>query len=366
MTVDDSSSTTRAAEPHPEVQDVLSAASDAKVPPAPAKSVKSAREATNAFFSEFPSEDVDNIQEFENPGPAEPIPVRLYEPADAGPNPILVFFHGGGWMFCNLDTHDNVCAALTNRAECLVLSVDYRLAPEHPFPAALDDGYAAVEWVERFGPDIGADTDRIAVGGDSTGGNLAAAVSLLARERSGPELVHQLLLIPVLNYSFDTESYTENAEGYLLSRAAMQYFWDQYLEREIDGHNPFASPLRAETFADLPATTIMTAGFDPLRDEGLAFADALASDGVPVKRLHYPAMVHGFINRPHMWERADEALTEAAKKVTFCLRNLSLDSQDSRFDSCVTFLTGKHKILNSLLSERVVATVVQEISLGRF
>lgn len=308
----DNTARKRAEEPHPELQEVLKEANDANVPPAQAQSIQSSRTGTNAFLAAFPREAVANTQNFEIPGPGGPLPVRLYEPPGVGPHPILVFFHGGGWVQCNLDTHDNVCAALTNRANCLPLSVEYRLAPEHRFPAALEDAYAAIEWVARYGAAIGADTDRIAVGGDSSGGNLAAATALLARERDGPELVHQLLLIPVLNYAFETDSYEENAEGYLLSRDAMRYFWAQYLERDIDGYNPFASPLRAESQAGLPSATVVTAGFDPLRDEGLAYVDELLAVDVAVHHLHYEDMVHGFINRPHMWDRGAQALDETA------------------------------------------------------
>lgn len=312
MTLVDNTHTIRSEEPNEEAQALLEQAEQTNNPPAYATTIGHSRKGTNAFLADFPSEEVGNTQDFAIPGPAEAIAVRLYEPDGAGPHPIIVFAHGGGWVGCNLDTHDNVCAALTNRVDCLVLSVDYRLAPEHPFPAGLEDLYAVLEWVDRYGPAIQADTERIMVGGDSSGGNLAAAAALLTRERDGPSLAHQLLIIPLTNYSFDTDSYEENAEGYLLTREACRYYWNQYLATDIDGHNPLASPLRATSLIGLPPATVVTAGFDPIRDDGIHYAEALHADGVPVELMNYEDTIHGFINRPHMWDHADEALDDIA------------------------------------------------------
>lgn len=312
MVLVDDTLTMRSEEPNEEAQALLKQAEQTNDPPGYATTIAHSRKGTNAFLADFPSEEVEHTRDFAIPGPGEDIAVRLYEPAGAGPHPIIVFAHGGGWVQCNLDTHDNICAALTNRAECLVLSVDYRLAPEHPFPAGLEDLYRVLKWVEQYAPDVNADPERIVVGGDSSGGNLAAAAALLAREREGPSLAHQLLIIPVTNYAFDTDSYEENAEGYLSTREALRYFWNQYLETDIDGYNSFASPLRATSHAGLPPATVVTAGFDPVRDDGIHYAEALHADGVPVELMNYEDTIHGFINRPHMWDHADEAMDDIA------------------------------------------------------
>jgi acetyl esterase len=208
---------------------------------------------------------------------------------------VLVYFHGGGWVVGTLDTHDTCCRALAVGAGCAVVSVDYRLAPEHKFPAAAEDAYAATCWVAEKGESLGVDPARIAVGGDSAGGNLATVVCLMARDRRGPELCHQLLVYPVTNYSFDTPSYRENADGYYLTHEKMVYFWNQYLPDEASGRNPYASPLQAPDLGDLPPALIITAGYDPLRDEGEAYANRLRSAGVTVRLSCYESMIHGFL-----------------------------------------------------------------------
>jgi acetyl esterase len=229
------------------------------------------------------------------PGPGGEIPIRVYAPSGAGPFPILVYFHGGGWVLGTLDTHDALCRALTNAAECVVMSVEYRLAPEHKFPAAAEDAYAATRWAASNGDALGADGSRLAVGGDSAGGNLAAAVTLMARDRGGPPLTHQLLIYPVTDRSFETRSYRDNADGYMLSRGDMIWFWDHYLSDEADADNPYASPLRAEDLRNLPSATVITAEYDPLRDEGEAYAARLREAGVSVESTCYPGMIHGFL-----------------------------------------------------------------------
>ncbi|MEE9281074.1 MAG: alpha/beta hydrolase [Myxococcota bacterium] len=216
-------------------------------------------------------EPVGDVAERGIPGPAGDVTVRIYTPFGDGPFPALVYFHGGGFVVCSLDSHDGSCRALGNAARCTVVSVDYRLAPEAKFPAPLEDCFAATRWVAENASSIGVDAARVAVAGDSAGGNLAAGVTLLARERGGPALCHQLLIYPVMNHAFDTASYTENAEGYFLTREMMRWFWGHYLETESDGLNPLASPLRAEDVSNLPPATVMTAEFDPLRDEGEAY-----------------------------------------------------------------------------------------------
>jgi acetyl esterase len=223
----------------------------------------------------------------------EGIPVRVYIPEGEGPYPTLVYFHGGGWVLGNLDEFDPTCRAITNQAECMVVSVDYRLAPEHTFPVPLEDCYAATEWVFENAESMQIDADNVAVGGDSAGANLAAAVALMARDMDGPSLAHQALIYPVTDHSFDTESYQQNNEGGLISEADMRWFWNHYLNDEIEGQHPYASPLQARSLADLPSATVVTCGFDILRDEGAAYASRLEEAGVDVEHFNYDDAIHG-------------------------------------------------------------------------
>lgn len=307
-----------AEEPHPEVQALLSTIEALPVPPTYALSVESARDRLDEFFADQPAEEVATREDYSIPGPAGNLPVRVYVPDGDGPHPVLVYYHGGGWVLGGLDTHDTVCAALANRTPCAVLSVDYRLAPEHPFPAPLEDAYAAAEWVEANGDRINVDPDRIAIGGDSAGGNLAAAVALMARDRSDtPTVVHQLLVYPAVHsppiHEFD--SHTENAKGYFLERASIDWFYEQYLQGPVHARNEYVAPLLVDDCAGLPPATVVTAGFDPLRDEGRAYAELLADDGVPVEHIHYPGVIHGFISLPDLLSTADEALSDIAAEL---------------------------------------------------
>ncbi|AUV80471.1 alpha/beta hydrolase [Salinigranum rubrum] len=285
-----------AAEPHPDIQELLDQLAAMGVPDFADLSVDGARSLIVDLFTvdEGLRDEVGGVQDLEIAGPNGGVPIRVYRPGGGGPHPVVVYSHGGGWVVGNLDTHDQGCRALCNAGDCVVVSVDYRLAPEHPFPAPVEDCYAATEWVADHGDLLGADTDRLVVAGDSAGGNLSAAVALLARERGGPDVAHQYLVYPVTNHAFDTDSYTENAEGYFLTRAGMEWFWDHYLETDVDGLNPLASPLRARDLSDLPPATVVTCGFDPLRDEGRAYAGRLEAAGVDVTHHHHEEMIHGF------------------------------------------------------------------------
>jgi acetyl esterase len=247
------------------------------------------------------------------PGSAGEIPVRVYTPEGEGPFPVLVYFHGGGFVLCSLDTHDGTCRSLANGAGVVVVSVDYRLAPEHPFPAAPDDCYAALQWVAANAAEIDGDGSRIALGGDSAGGNLTAATALMARDRGGPALRFQLLVYPVTDHDFDTTSYRDNAEGYFLTTDMMKWFWRHYLADPADGAKPYASPLRAESLEGLPPALCITAGFDPLRDEGDAFAAALAAAGNQVAHSRYEGMFHGFFGMDALLDEGRRAVAEASE-----------------------------------------------------
>lgn len=326
-----------ATELHPQAEELLHELSANGVPPLYRQSIAEARETyldlTVLDGSDTDPEPIGRISETEIEGPNGPIPIRVYEPqqgdTEVGPEsklddddsrPALVFFHGGGWALGDLETHDLASRALANAAGCVVVSVDYRRAPEAPFPAPLEDCYAATAWLADepdLVDDVRIDPDRIAVGGDSAGGTLATGVALLARDRDGPGLVHQLLAYPVTDHAFDTDSYTQNASGYFVTRSDMERFWTAYLETDLDGGHPYASPLRASDLAGLPPASVLTCGFDPLRDEGQSYADRLEGAGVPVTRLEYPDMIHGFLTMlaDPEWDRAREAISELASEL---------------------------------------------------
>jgi acetyl esterase len=262
-------------------------------------------------------EPVARVEDLLVPGEAGQIPVRVYTPQEPGPRPCLVYFHGGGWVVCDLDTHDTVCRALARRAGAVVVAVDYRLAPEHKFPAAVEDCYAATLWTAANAGRLGIDPRRIAVGGDSAGGNLAAVVSLKCRDEAGPALALQVLIYPVTDLqSFDTASYREFAEGYNLTRAEMEWFRAHYLARPEDGAHPYASPLLARDLRGLPPALVITAECDVLRDEGEAYAHRLQQAGVPVTLARYPGMIHPFFSMPGALSQARKALDQVASAVS--------------------------------------------------
>lgn len=247
------------------------------------------------------------------PGPEGDLLARVYLPQGQGPFPVLVYFHGGGWVIANLDTYDASCRALTNAANCMVVSVAYRQAPEYKFPAAAEDAYAATQWVMANAAQLKGDPSRVAVGGESAGGNLAAVTCLMARDRGGSSMpVHQMLVYPVTNYAFDTPSYQENANAQPLSRAGMQWFWGHYLNSEAEGSNPYASPLRAENLQGLPPATVITADIDPLRSEGQAYAQRLSEAGIAVGATNYTNVTHEFFGMGAVVDKAKQAVSEAA------------------------------------------------------
>ena len=241
------------------------------------------------------------------PGPAGDLPVRVYRPADGTGNPGIVYFHGGGWTICSLQTHDQSCRRLAAETGAVVVSVDYRLAPEHKFPAAAEDAYAATRHDAAQADELGSDPTRLAVAGDSAGGNLAAVVAQMARDQGGPELVFQLLVYPVVDGTREHPSFAENGEGYFLTADQMRWYWEQYTDRPSDRTEPYASPIVADDLSGLPPAMVVTAEFDPLRDEGEAYADALEAAGVPVTAHRAPGMFHGFYALSGVLDGATEA-----------------------------------------------------------
>lgn len=237
-------------------------------------------------------EEVGNVRQYSISVDGGEIPVRIYTPAGEGPFPMLLWIHGGGWVRDSIDGNDPICRTLTNRAECAVVSVGYRLAPEHPFPTGLEDCYAALEWMVEHSENVLGDPDRVAVGGKSAGGNLTIALSLLARDQGGPQIAHQVPCVPITDRPRDTASYEENAEGYGLTRADMEWYWDHYVRSDIDAANRYVAPLQARDLSGLPSATVITGGFDPLRDDGIAYVNRLEDAGVPVTHRHYPDMAH--------------------------------------------------------------------------
>jgi len=297
----------------PQVQIFLEQLRQSGAPPLCSLTPQEARAGAQADAAALgPSEPVAGKDDLDIAGPCGPLPIRLYTACEILSRGLLVYFHGGGWVIGDVTTHDALCCALANAAGCRLVSVDYRLAPEHKYPAAAEDAFAATQWAVTHAAELGADPTRVAVGGDSAGGNLAAVVALMARDRAAFSLAHQTLIYPVTNYAFGTDSYRENAEGYLLTRADMQWFWHQYLVRPEQGHQPYASPLQAGDLHGLPQALVITAEYDPLRDEGEAYARRLIEAQVPVSLLRYEGMIHAFIRRFGQFNQARAALSRWA------------------------------------------------------
>ncbi|WP_420133216.1 alpha/beta hydrolase [Rhodopseudomonas sp.] len=255
-----------------------------------------------------------SVQSIAIPGPAGDIPARSYTPKtlrqDNGLAPALVFFHGGGWVIGNLDTHDVVCRAIADEGQLIVISVDYRLAPEHKFPAAVDDAIAATRWIADNARKLGIDAEQICVGGDSAGGNLAAVVAIHARDHGGPMLAGQVLIYPATDFAMSHPSHSEPETSVLLTHSVIRWFRDHYLGGSHDAEDWRASPARVETLAGLPPAFVITAGADPLRDEGDEYARRLEDAGVPVKHRTYPGQFHGFFTMGKLLQQANVAVTE--------------------------------------------------------
>ncbi|MFB6170229.1 MAG: alpha/beta hydrolase [Haloarculaceae archaeon] len=306
----------RASELDPDAAELLADLSDRRRPANAAQTVESARRAFRERCARLSqARPVDTVEEFTVDGPEEDLPLRLYADDEGGEHVRggLVWFHGGGWVLGDLDTHDGVCRELAGRTGRVVVAVDYRLAPEHPFPAPLVDCHAATEWVVANADALGIDPDRVAVGGQSAGGTLAAAVSLLAAE-AGPDLAAQLLVYPALDTRRDTDPHRENAEGYLLTSAAMAWYWEHYIGGPVHAANPYAVPARAtdERLRGQPPAVVLTCGYDPLRDEGDSYAERLRAAGTAVEQVQFPALPHGFLTMGAAVDAVDEALDALA------------------------------------------------------
>lgn len=296
----------------PQAKMILAQMAAANPPPMNTLTPEEARQSSNIQALAGEPEKVKNVETISIPGPDGELPIRIYTPSGEGPFPVFVYFHGGGWVIGDLDTADVPCRLIANQARCIVVSVDYRLAPEHKFPAATEDAYAAVTWISEHAESLDIDTDRIAVGGDSAGGNLAAVAALMIKDRGGPTLCAQMLIYPVTHYDFNTDSYRDNAEGYFLTKESMVWFWNHYLSSEEDGKHPYASPLLAQDLSGLPPAFVITAQYDPLRDEGEAYAKRLENAGVPVEISRYNGMIHGFFWMPGILTQGRKAIDQVA------------------------------------------------------
>jgi acetyl esterase len=255
-------------------------------------------------------------------GPAGDLPVRVYTAPGATPMAALVFFHGGGWVIGSIDTHDRICRELASEAGIIVVSVGYRLAPENKFPAATEDAYAATRWVVEHATELGVDPDRVAVGGDSAGGNLAAVTCLMARDRGGPPIQFQLLIYPSTDDVFDDESCRQTRGGLVHSVAGMHWCRDHYLRNQDDAQNPYVAPMRAETLKGLPQALVITGEYDPLRDQGEAYARRLRDDGVQVTLRRYDGMVHTFFSMTTVIDAARVAMSDTAETMREALRQI--------------------------------------------
>ena len=299
----------------PEAEAALDRLAEACAPPLHTLSVAGARQLLLDLSDTDPTPVADEtVRDLQIAGPeGTDLDVRVYRPNRDGDMATLIYCHGGGWALGGLDSVDPLCRLLAVEAGIIVISVGYRRTPEHSFPAALRDVYTVLEWTEGHVEPLAGDPDRIAIGGDSAGGNLAAAVTLMTRDFDGPSLDCQLLVYPVLDCAFDTASYEENAEGYYLTRADMEWFWEMYLDDPLHASNPYAAPARHPDLSGLPPAYILTCEFDPLRSEGKSYADRLRAADVPVTYANIDGMIHGFFRHVTRMDAAEASATEAAR-----------------------------------------------------
>ncbi len=313
---------------NPQAQILLNAAAKAEVAGAPTPQELGA-EGLRALFKVSRGEltpdppDVGHAEDFSIPGPAGKIPVRYYRPKGANENSrlgMLLYFHGGGWMVGDIETHDVVCRMLANRGGFAVANVDYRLAPENKFPAAIEDSWAVTQWAKAGAGGLSIDADRVGVGGDSAGGNISAVLALMARD-AGLSLAFQALIYPATHFSLETESHHKFANGYLLTRDAQAWYHESYLRSDADRNNWRASPALAADFTNLAPAFILTCGYDPLLDEGKAYAELLKAAGVPVVYRCFDGQVHGFITMGKVIDEANNAVIEVADWIATAFSN---------------------------------------------
>ncbi len=297
---------------HPELESLLESLAAAEYPDQTLVPPSEARQITDDRATRFygPYDEVDSVKDFEIPGPTGAMSARLYKPRGKGPFPILVYYHGGGWVLGSLDSHDRGVRGLTAAAGCISISVEYRLAPESPFPAAVSDSLAALQWIVTHADKLDGDPTRVAVGGDSAGGNLAAVTAIAAREK-GPNLAFQLLIYPVVDSDLSRESYTTYANAPMLPGHRMAYFWNQYVP-DVDQRTDWrCAPLHASDHSGLPPALVIAAGIDPLVDEGKAYVQKLSAAGVPVEYRLFSRMTHAFFQAPGLLSDA-RAASDAA------------------------------------------------------
>jgi acetyl esterase len=299
---------------HPQVKDLMDRRAALGFPDNRDVTPDVARANARAAKATIPStqEQVGEITERNIPGPAGEIPIRIYRPTTEGPHPLIMLFHGGGWVIGDLDAEDSTSRGLVNRVNAVLVSVDYRMAPEVRFPGAPEDCYAATVWAVEHADELGVDASNLAVAGTSAGGNLSAAVAQMTRDRGGPVIKHQVLFCPVIDHDFERPSVIANAEGYGLTRDGMIWFWDQYIGPDGDPYHPYASPIRADDLSGLADATVIAAQYDPLLDEAADYAAALKAAGNNVTYTEYPGMTHGFNGSFGLIDDAVKACDEAA------------------------------------------------------
>lgn len=304
----------------PQMKTILDGMANANMAPIEEQDVEYARHVLDGLAALVgPGPEVGSVEDRNIDGPGGPLPVRIYRPDIEGTLPAIVWFHGGGWVIGSIEHHDTVCRQMANGVGAVVISVEYRLAPEHRFPAATDDCLAATRWVHDHAAELGISPDRLAVGGDSAGGNLAAVTALRARDEGGPTIKFQLLVYPVTDAAMDTPSYSENSSGYMLTAGGMAWFWDHYLGPDGDPAHPHASPLRAEDLTGLPPALVLTAEFDPLRDEGEDYAARLGKAGVDTTLIRYDGLIHGFFSQGRLFDATQAVVDETCKALHVAL-----------------------------------------------
>jgi len=301
----------------PVTQKILESLAASGLPPAYFLPAEQARAQMNALFitNETP-ETVGSVVNTYIPCSWGNLGIRIYTPSGQGIFPVFVFFHGGGWSMSNIETHDALCRRITNLSDCIVISVDYRLAPEHKYPAAVDDAYTAMQWAFDNAARLNGDPEKIIVGGDSSGAALAAVVCMMARDRGKLDIAYQVLIYPPTDYYLPgTKSYIENGTGYFIDRDFMIWFWNNYLPSDADLNNPYVCPLRAKDFSNLPPAIVLTCEYDPLRDEGEEYARKLQEAGVDVEFKRYDGMIHGFILQFGIMSQAHDAIQQIASGI---------------------------------------------------